>query len=203
VSSTAALEAIALDLPVLLVDDFGVSPAMINTVFEGAGLFGSTSDLVAGRFRHADAAWLADNYFHDPDAADWVRRLTALVEAREIIELPPLERRYDLWGGALRTAFERRRMLGEHDRTLPGAVAWGVGVPVRAVVRRVRRARRLLRRWVGGAGAADATAAAETGAFVPRGDAASVARLDEVSTRAVGPTRPPEMDDAVGAGSRD
>jgi hypothetical protein len=74
---------------------------------------------------------------------------------------------------------------------------------VRGVVRRVRRARRLLRRWVGGAGAADATAAAETGAFVPRGDAASVARLDEVSTRAVGPTRPPEMDDAVGAGSRD
>jgi hypothetical protein len=203
VSSTAALEAIALDLPVLLVDDFGVSPAMINTVFEGAGLFGSTSDLVAGRFRHADAAWLADNYFHDPEAPDWVRRLTALVEAREIIELSPLERRYDLWGGALRTAFERRRMLGEHDRTLPGAVAWGVGVPVRAVVRRVRRLRRLLRRWVGGARAADATAAAETGAFVPRGDAASVARLDEVSTRAVGPTRPPEMDDAVGAGSRD
>lgn len=172
VSSTAALEAIALDLPVLLVDDFGVSPAMINTVFEGAGLFGSTSDLVAGRFRHADAAWLADNYFHDPEAADWARRLTALVEAREIVPLPPLERRYDLWGGALRTAFERRRMLGEHDRTLPGAVAWSVGVPVRAVVRRVRRVRRLLRRWVGGA--ADATPLAETGASVPSGPAASV-----------------------------
>lgn len=168
VSSTAALEAIALDLPVLLVDDFGVSPAMINTVFEGAGLFGSTTDLVAGRFRHADAAWLEDNYFHEPGDADWVRRLTALVEAREIIAPPPLERRYDLWGGTIRAAFERRRMLGEFDRTLAGALAWGVGVPVRGVVRRVRRARRLLRRWAGGAWAADATAPAETGAFVPR-----------------------------------
>jgi hypothetical protein len=174
VSSTAALEAIALGLPVLLVDDFGVSPAMINTVFEGAGLFGSTTDLVAGRFRHADATWLADNYFHEPDAADWVRRLTALVEAREIVELPPLERRYDLSGGALRTAFERRRMLGRFDRTPAGTLAWAVGVPIRGVVRRVRRVQRLLSRGLGGAGAADSTARADTGAFVPRVPAASV-----------------------------
>lgn len=185
VSSTAALEAIALGLPVLLVDDFGVSPAMINTVFEGAGLFGSTTDLVAGRFRHADAAWLADNYFHEPDATDWVRRLTALVEAREIVPLTPIARRYDLSGGALRTAFERRRMLGPFDRTLAGTLAWGVGVPVRGVVRRMRRARRLLARWVGGDGAADATSRAATGTFGPREPSASV----------TGST--------VGAGSRD
>lgn len=176
VSSTAALEAIALDLPVLLVDDFGVAPAMINTVFEGAGLFGSTTDLVAGRFRHADAAWLADNYFHEVDASDWVRRLTALVEAREIIAPAPLERRYDLAGGALRTAFERRRMLGPFDRTLTGTLAWGVGVPVRGVVRQVRRARRLMQRWVGGGGAADAAALAGTGASAPREPAASGTR---------------------------
>ncbi|MGR0221006.1 DUF6716 putative glycosyltransferase [Agromyces sp. ZXT2-6] len=204
VSSTAALEAIALDLPVLLVDDFGVSPAMINTVFEGAGLFGSTTDLVAGRFRHADAAWLADNYFHEPDAADWLRRLTALVEAREIIALPPLERRYDLAGGALRAAFERRRMLGEHDRTLAGALAWGVGVPVRGLVRRVRRVQRLLRRSGAGAGtgagAADAAAQAGTGAFVPRAPAASVASPAGNSTRAFGARRPADVDEHVGAG---
>ena len=142
VSSTAALEAVALDLPVLLVDDFGVSPAMINTVFEGADLFGSTSDLVAGRFRHADAAWLADNYFHGPEADDWMARLDALVAAREIVPLPAIERRHDLSGGALRWAFERRRMLGTHDRGLAGAIAWAVGVPVRAAVRRLRRLRR-------------------------------------------------------------
>jgi hypothetical protein len=191
VSSTAALEAIALGLPVLLVDDFGVSPAMINTVFEGAGVFGSTTDLVAGRFRHADAAWLADNYFHEPHESDWIRRLTALVEAREIVALPPLERRHDLWGGALRTAFERRRMLGVHDRSLAGALAWGVGVPVRAVVRRVRRVRRLLGRWLG---AADATAPAEAPVPAPGGGPApSAALLD----------RGPGLDETVGAGSRD
>lgn len=159
VSSTAALEAIALDLPVLLVDDFGVSPAMINTVFEGAGVFGSTTDLVAGRFRHADPAWLADNYFHEPDADDWASRLAALVEAREIVPLPPLERRHDLSGGALRIAFERRRMLGAHDRSLTGAIAWGLGVPARAVVRRVRRLQRLVRRWPGDADVAVAPSA--------------------------------------------
>ncbi|KZE95072.1 hypothetical protein AVP42_00536 [Agromyces sp. NDB4Y10] len=189
VSSTAALEAIALDLPVLLVDDFGVSPAMINTVFEGAGVFGSTTDLVAGRFRYADAAWLADNYFHEPQESDWARRLTALVEAREIVPLPPLERRHDLWGGALRAAFERRRMLGAFDRSLAGTLAWGIGVPVRAVVRRVRRARRALRRWT----ATDAARAATAVAPVHGSAAASAAT----------PTAPPSRDETVGAGSRD
>ncbi|GAA2046136.1 hypothetical protein GCM10009819_37350 [Agromyces tropicus] len=144
VSSTAALEAVALGIPVLLVDDFGVSSAMINTVFEDAGLFGSTLDLVEGRFRHAEPGWLADNYFHAADADDWAARMGALVEAREIVPLPMLERRHNLAGGALRTAFERRRMLGGFDRTASGAIAWGVGVPVRAVVRRVRRLRRRL-----------------------------------------------------------
>lgn len=167
VSSTAALEAIALDLPVLLLDDFGVSPAMINTVFEGAGVFGSTTDLVAGRFRHADPAWLADNYFHEPDADDWASRLAALVAAREIVPLPPLERRHDLSGGALRVAFERRRMLGAHDRSLTGAIAWGLGVPARAVVRRARRLHALVRRRLGDA----EIAAAPSGRGVtPRAD---------------------------------
>ncbi|GAA4050885.1 DUF6716 putative glycosyltransferase [Agromyces indicus] len=189
VSSTAALEAIALDLPVLLLDDFGVSPAMINTVFEGAGVFGSTTDLVAGRFRYADAAWLADNYFHEPHESDWARRLTALVEAREIVPLPPLERRHDLWGGALRAAFERRRMLGAFDRSLAGTLAWGIGVPVRAVVRRVRRARRALRRWT----ATDAARVAEPLAPVRPEAAASAATA----------TAPPSRDETVGAGSRD
>ncbi len=151
VSSTAALESVALGLPTLLIDDFGVSPAMINTVFEGSGLFGSLDDLVEGRFRRADPAWMHDNYFHGPDADDWLRRLDAFVSAREIVPLRPLERSHNLSGGALRMAFERRRMLGEHDRSLLGRVAWGVGVPARGVVRRVRR----LRRWAAG-GAADA-----------------------------------------------
>ncbi len=142
VSSTAALEAVALGIPALLLDDFGVSPAMINTVFEGSGLFGSTEDLVEGRFRHADAAWLADNYFHGRGADDWIGRLHALAEAREIVPLPRLDRRHDLAGGPLRAAYERRRMLGAYDRSLLGAAAWGLGLAARGVVRRVRRLRR-------------------------------------------------------------
>ena len=146
VSSTAALEAVAMDLPVLLLDDFGVSPAMINTVFEGSGLFGSTHDLVAGRFRHAAPAWTADNYFHGTDADDWTGRLEALVAAREIVPLPPIERRHDTSGGALRTAYERRRMLGDYDRDPVGTVAWTFGVAARTAVRRARRLRRWLQR---------------------------------------------------------
>ncbi|WP_335622276.1 DUF6716 putative glycosyltransferase [Agromyces aureus] len=149
VSSTAVLEAVALDLPALVIDDYGVTPAMINVVFEGSGLIGSTVDLVEGRFKAADAAWLADNYFHAEAAADWVRRLESFVEARELVPLRPLPRRRDLSGGLLRSAFERRRMLGDHDRSLLGSVAWGVGVPVRGAVRRVRRLRS--RRARGGA----------------------------------------------------
>jgi len=131
---------------VLLLDDFGVSPAMINTVFEGSGLFGSTRDLVAGRFRHAAPAWTADNYFHGTDADDWTGRLEALVAAREIVPLPPIERRHDTSGGALRTAYERRRMLGDYDRDPVGTVAWTFGVAARTAVRRARR----LRRWLQG-----------------------------------------------------
>ncbi|SFR72741.1 hypothetical protein SAMN05428970_1420 [Agromyces sp. CF514] len=141
VSSTAVLEAVALELPALVIQDYGVSAAMINLVFEDSGLIGSTADLVEGRFRSADASWLADNYFHDREAADWVRRLDAFIEAREIVPLARLERRRDLSGGVLRAAFERRRMLGSHDRSVLGTLAWGVGVPARGVVRRVRRLR--------------------------------------------------------------
>lgn|GEM_PF-317344 len=166
VSSTAALESIALGLPTLLLDDFGISPSMINTVFEGAGLFGSTDDLAGGRFRLAEPSWLADNYSHGRDADDWAARLAALVEAREIVPLPHLERRHDLSGGALRSAFERRRMLGAHDRTLTGALAWGVGVPARGVVRRVRREQRRLAHALSGAAAGAAASAALDGSAV-------------------------------------
>lgn len=163
VSSTAVLEAVALGLPALLVDDFGVSPNMINTVFEGSGLFGSTGDLVAGRFRTADAAWLADNYFHGRDDDDWIGRLDALAAAREIVPLPRLVRRHDLSGGALRTAYERRRMLGAYDDDPLGAAAWAFGRGARWVVRRVRRLRRA------STGATDAAASRPPRDSVDRG----------------------------------
>jgi hypothetical protein len=64
VSSTAALEAIAANVPVMIISDFGVSEEMINLVFAGSGCLGTLSDLIAGRWRQPEPAWLAANYFH-------------------------------------------------------------------------------------------------------------------------------------------
>ncbi|WP_296665212.1 DUF6716 putative glycosyltransferase [Demequina sp.] len=80
VSSTAALEAVEAGAPCLILSDFGVSAEVINVVFEGSGLMGTLEDLVALRFRDPDPAWLAQNYFHEASASDWVARVDALVE---------------------------------------------------------------------------------------------------------------------------
>ncbi|GAB2921586.1 DUF6716 putative glycosyltransferase [Nonomuraea fastidiosa] len=81
VSSTAALEAIAMGVPSLVLGDFGVSAEMINLVFEGSGLLGTLDDLAQGRFRTASPDWCAANYFHPADRDDWARRLSELVES--------------------------------------------------------------------------------------------------------------------------
>jgi hypothetical protein len=141
VSSTAVLEAIADGVPALLIDDFGVAPKLINTVFEGSGLFAGSEALVAGEVRHPDPEWLDDNYFHGPDADDWLARVDALVARRRAAGLVLAARRHNLAGGSLRRAFERKRMLGGHDRSIAGLLAMVVAVPARWCVRRVRRVR--------------------------------------------------------------
>lgn len=80
VSSTAALEAIAYDVPLLILSDFGVSAEMINLVFEGSGTLGTLEELRKAEFRKPDPQWCATNYFHDAADNDWTQRLTALVE---------------------------------------------------------------------------------------------------------------------------
>ncbi|WP_106397539.1 DUF6716 putative glycosyltransferase [Actinocorallia populi] len=79
VSSTAALEAIAAGVPLLVLSDFGVGAKTINLVFEGSGLLGTLDELVRSRFRGPDAAWCAENYFHPEAENDWVPRLAELV----------------------------------------------------------------------------------------------------------------------------
>ncbi|MBT2498196.1 hypothetical protein J7E25_03735 [Agromyces sp. ISL-38] len=143
VSSTAVLEAIASGVPALLVDEFGVGPKLINTVFEGSGLFAGADEVIAGAGRHPDPAWLADNYFHGREHDDWARRLDELVAGRAERPLPLRARRHNLQGGALRRAFERKRMLGGYDRSPAGYLSVVVAVPSRWVVRRMRRIRRL------------------------------------------------------------
>lgn len=108
VSSTAILEAIAADVPVLALDDFGVGAAQINAVLEGSGLLGSADDLLAGRFRHPDARWLEDNYFHGPDEDTWTLRVQELLERRRAVGLPPYRELPAGWANRLRRLLYRR-----------------------------------------------------------------------------------------------
>ncbi|MFF2275358.1 DUF6716 putative glycosyltransferase [Agromyces sp. NPDC058126] len=147
VSSTAALEAVAAGVPAVVVDEFGVEPKLINTVFEGSGLLAGAEAIAEWAPRRPDPAWLADNYFHGEGDDDWADRLDGLLLIREAGVLPFRRRRHNLTGGALRRAFERKRMLGHYDRSLAGAVSTVVARPARWVVRRARRvgaSRRLL-----------------------------------------------------------
>ncbi|WP_062206310.1 DUF6716 putative glycosyltransferase [Demequina salsinemoris] len=88
VSSTAAIEAIAAEVPVLILGDFGVSDRMINTVFVGSDTIGTLDDLRAGVFRMPAEEWLARNYFHPASEDDVVPRLRELVARRRSEGLP-------------------------------------------------------------------------------------------------------------------
>lgn len=108
VSSTAALEAIAGQVPLLVLSDFGVSAEMINLVFEDSGCLGTLADLGRGDFRWPTEAWCDANYFHDPAAGDWVGRLAALVEEARAGRLGPLR---PLLDGPGHAAARRRARL--------------------------------------------------------------------------------------------
>jgi len=143
VSSTAAIEAVARGIPVIALDTFGVSPELINMVFEASGLLGAEDDVVARRLRHPSPSWLRDNYFHDPVDDDLRMLLEELVARRREGRLPakpPLTRA----GGRLREAWERKLVLGRHDRSSSGLAAMAIGMPLRGVVRAAQRTRNRL-----------------------------------------------------------
>jgi len=131
---------------VLAIDDFGVGAELINTVFEGSGLFGNCADLVAGRFKKADPAWLYDNYFHGRMGDDWVEQATELLALRDATGFPlkPLTR--GTMGGVVRRAWDRKRALGRFDRSLTGTIALIIGTPVRFVLLALRRVSRRVTR---------------------------------------------------------
>jgi putative glycosyltransferase DUF6716 len=90
VSSTAVLEAMALEIPVLLIDEFGISADLINEVFVGSGCLGPLSALEAADFRRPQERWLAENYFHPAADNTWVPLLEELVTAAQEGKLAPI-----------------------------------------------------------------------------------------------------------------
>lgn len=128
VSSTAAVEALALGVPVIALDRFGVRKELLNTVFVGSGLLGGAGEVVAGRFRQPHPGWLRDNYFHPAAESDWWDRVQELVALRRAGALPhrrvPAAR-----GGVLHEAWHRASVLGRQDRSIAGALALAVGAP--------------------------------------------------------------------------
>ncbi|GLX93237.1 DUF6716 putative glycosyltransferase [Herbidospora sp. NBRC 101105] len=108
VSSTAALEAIAQGVPLLVLSDFGVSAEMINLVFEGSGSLGTLDDLAKADFRTPTPEWCAANYFHEAAHNDWAVRTLALVEAARAGTLTPST---SLLDGPQHAAARRRARL--------------------------------------------------------------------------------------------
>ncbi|WP_435746966.1 DUF6716 putative glycosyltransferase [Microbacterium sp. PMB16] len=138
VSSTAAIEALALGIPVIALDSFGVSKSLLNTVFVGSGLLGGRSEVVGGRFRHPHPEWLRDNYFHAEAESTWWDRVQELVALRRAGALPA-RRLPAARGGALHAAWHRASVLGREDRTLGGSLALTIGAPATRMLSAVRR----------------------------------------------------------------
>ena len=122
VSSTAALEAMAMNRPTLIISDFGVSAEMINLVFEESGCLGTLDDLRSGRLCHANPKWLDANYFHASEENNWLGLLTQLLAVRAAGQLLPRPR----FRGSLREAGTAAPPLDDSRQAVapPSPVAW-------------------------------------------------------------------------------
>jgi hypothetical protein len=110
VSSTAVLEAMALDIPVLLIDEFGVSESLINLVFVGSSCLAGLDAVQTADFRHPEKWWLADNYFHPVEDNTWITMLDELVKMAASGSLPPLVDGLDRGRSARRRRRDRLRL---------------------------------------------------------------------------------------------
>lgn len=140
ISSTAAIEAIAHGVPVIALDEFGISKPLLNTVFRGSGLLAGADAVIARDVRTPEPEWLRDNYFHDEESCDAGERLASLVERRRAGQLAPRTMPRPR-GGALHVAWQRKSVLAEKDRTVSGAIAYGIGAPLTAALAALRRRR--------------------------------------------------------------
>ena len=84
VSSTAALESLAMGNPTQIISDFGVEDALANAVFEDSGLVWSIRDYGLARLQKPNQAWLEKNYFHKKLEDNWVPALAQLTESKRV-----------------------------------------------------------------------------------------------------------------------
>lgn len=125
VSSSAALESLALGLPTVVLDDFGVSEELLNAPFAGSGCVGSLADLpelLRAGGPDPEPGWLRENYLHTSGSE--------LPQAlRELAEQSWDQRLRDLGGVA---PVSRVRYLRTVARSLvPGTIARRLVRPVR------------------------------------------------------------------------
>ncbi|WP_051051054.1 DUF6716 putative glycosyltransferase [Nocardiopsis salina] len=112
VSSPTVLEAVAREVPVVLLSDFGVAEDLHNAAFEGSGTLGTLDDVRAVRFRAPSPYWAVRTYFHPETDDDWAERFDALVDRSRDGQLGPVgavegegpQRRVGTWARNLRTA---------------------------------------------------------------------------------------------------
>ena len=110
ISSTAVLEAMALDIPVLLIDEFGINEVLINQVFVGSSCLAGLNALEMADFRHPENWWLADNYFHPGQDNTWIGALDELVKMADAGELPPIAEGLDQGRSIRRRRLDRLRL---------------------------------------------------------------------------------------------
>lgn len=70
-SSTAALESLAMDCPTQIISDFGLGNDIANEVFEDSGLAAPIAGYLFAKETKPDQDWLKRNYFHNEDHDDW------------------------------------------------------------------------------------------------------------------------------------
>lgn len=98
ISSTALLEAVGAGIPILVLEDFGTSDELLNSLFEGSGALGTMCTPPEGVIPRPE--WIDDNYWHHPGENDLVDLLR---------DVPPVGRR---WTAAGHTGFVRALARG-------------------------------------------------------------------------------------------
>jgi hypothetical protein len=78
ISSTAAIESIALGNPTLIVADAGVSRARANEVFMNSGLVNRLEDVALPYRGLPNDDWKRLNYFHNSAENDWISSIDAI-----------------------------------------------------------------------------------------------------------------------------